>query len=340
MKKLKQLIKKAQEYKQLAFLINKILNIRNFTRLVVNTYIDGKLFYRHSMVFKQNTFNKIESRIVLHYHGIEKGFLHSDFRYRFGKVRVEELIKLLTLEEVIKNKDKTQIAAAYLSMCKYYERHEKSNIDISDFYSRKDYEFFKELTILETDIINRYDKSDFFNSTNDSFLNFSNSRGSVRSFTGELIPLQTIEKVIELAKNAPSVCNRQPTKVYYVDNKQKIENILRIQEGLTGYTDCVSQLMVVVSDRNYFYTVGERNQLYIDGGLFLMNLLYALHHYEIGACPLHWGHNKDKDQEIMKEISLSESEKVICVVAIGVPKNKFKTTLSLRRDNNEILKIV
>lgn len=313
---------------------------RNYKALIENTYTDGKLFYRHSMVFKQNTFNKIESRIVLHYHGIEKGFLHSDFRYRFGKARVEDLIKLLTLEEVIKNKDKTQIAAAYLSMCKYYERHEKSNIDISDFYSRKDYEFFKELTTLETDIINRYDKSVFFKSANDNFLNFSNSRGSVRSFTGELIPLQTIEKVIELAKNAPSVCNRQPTKVYYVDNKEKIENILRIQEGLTGYTDGVSQLMVVVSDRNYFYTVGERNQLYIDGGLFLMNLLYALHYYEIGACPLHWGHNKDKDQEIMKEISLSESEKVICVVAIGVPKSKFKTTLSLRRDNNEVLKIV
>ena len=115
---------------------------------------------------------------------------------------------------------------------------------------------------------------------------------------------------------------------------------MTIQGGLTGYTDGVSQLMVVVSDRNYFYTVGERNQLYIDGGLFLMNLLYALHYYEIGATPLHWGHNKDKDQEIMKEISLSESEKVICVVAIGIPKDEFKTTLSLRRDNNEILKIV
>ena len=62
--------------------------------------------------------------------------------------------------------------------------------------------------------------------------------------------------------------------------------------------------------------------------------------YKIAACPAHWGHNNDKDKQIMRELSLSESEKVICVIPIGIPKDKFKTTLSLRRDNNEILKIV
>src|SRR5690554_411514 len=340
MNKVRRLLKRIFGIKMSRSLGQFISKLKNFTLLIINTFIDGMLFYRHSMVFKQNTFNKIESRIVLHYHSLEKGFLHSDFRYRFAESRIKELITLLNRQEIIENNNKSQIAAAYLSMCKYYERHESNNIDISDFYSRKDYNLFKKLSTLELNIIKEFDINTYFKNTAGNFLEFSNSRSSVRSFTKKRIPFGTIEKVIELAKNAPSVCNRQPTKVYYVENKEKIDNILKIQGGLTGYTNEVSQLLIVVSDRNYFYSIGERNQLYVDGGIFLMNLLYALHYYKIGACPAHWGHNSNKDKDIMREISLSESEKVICVIPIGIPKGEFKAILSLRRNNNEILKIV
>jgi len=225
-------------------------------------------------------------------------------------------------------------------MCKYYERHEKNNIDISDFFNRKDYELFKGLSTLNIDITKNHNQTSYFANVGSNFENFSKSRSSVRSFTGEMVSLETINKVIELAKNAPSVCNRQPTKVYYVESKEKVDKVLSIQGGLTGYSSEINQLLVVVSDRNYFYSVGEKNQLYVDGGIFLMNLLYALHFYKIGACPAHWGHNYEKDIEIQKEIDLSDSEKVICVVPIGIPKKEFKTTLSLRRSNDEILRIV
>jgi len=98
--------------------------------------------------------------------------------------------------------------------------------------------------------------------------------------------------------------------------------------------------LIVVSDRSSFFSIGERNQLYIDGGIFLMNLLYALHFYKIAACPAHWGMNSDKDFELNKLLSLPDSEKVISLVSIGVPPNNFKTCLSLRRSSDEILKII
>lgn len=327
-----------QVYQKLSNTHSKILN---FKILLFNTYKDARLFYKHSMVFKQNTFNKIESRIILQYHGLEKGFLHSEFKYRFGEWRVKDLIQLLRREEVVGLNKKSQIASAYLSMCNYYERHEMCNVDISDYYSREDYEFFKRLSTLDiNNIIKKFDRNTYFKNTNGDFFDFSNSRSSVRSFTGEKIPFEVIEKVIELTKNAPSVCNRQPNKVYYVGDKEKIDKVLQIQGGLTGYTDEISQLLIVVSDRNFFNSIGERNQLYVDGGIFLMNLLYSLHYYRIGACPAHWSHNFEKDKQIQNEICLSDSEKVICVVPIGIPKEKFNTTLSLRRGNEEILKIV
>ncbi|MBO2544805.1 nitroreductase family protein [Salegentibacter sp. BDJ18] len=340
MNKIKNSIKKILGPKLYNSFINTIINLLGIRKLFVNTYEDAKLFYKHSMVFKQNTFNKIESKIVLHYHAIEKGFLHNNFRYRFGEDRIRDLIKLLSIDIVKQNYKNSQIAAAYLAMCKYYEKHESDKVDISDFFSREDYELFKKMTTLNMCIIQERDNNTYFNNVYHDFKEFSASRKSVRNFKEDKIPLDTIEKVIELAKNAPSVCNRQPTKVYYLENKEKIDKVLKIQGGLTGYTKEINQLLVVVADRNYFYSIGERNQLYIDGGLFIMNLLYALHYYKIAACPAHWGHPIEKDKQILKVLPLLESEKVLCVVPIGFPANSFKTTLSLRRENDEILKIV
>jgi len=315
-------------------------NSSQLISLVKNIYQDAALYYKHSMVFKDDTYNKTESRIILHYHSIEKGFLHENFRYKFGKWRIVELIELLKYSHIVEKNKKTQIAAAYLAMVKYYEIHQLNSVDISEFYLQDDFHLFKSLVTLDIGTIKENKRNDFFKNNKNDFYDFSKSRSSVRNFTKQHIPFEMIDKVIEIAKTAPSVCNRQPNKVYYVENKGIIENIFEIQGGLTGYSDDVSQLLVLVSDRNYFYSVGERNQLYIDGGLFLMNLLYGLHYYKIGACPAHWGLNFEHDKKIQKLLNLKDSEKVICLIPIGIPKESFYTTLSLRRANNEILKVI
>lgn len=327
--------------KQISKSIGKLIrNTFDIYILIFNYYNDLKLFYNHSMVFKQNTFNKLESRIILHYHSIEKGFLHKDFKYRFGQTRVLALVELLKSEEVVKNHKKSQISAAYLSMCKYYEKHEANNVSISDYYSYDDYCYFKSLSSLNDEIIKRNTKTIFFDKNQSAFFDFSKSRMSTRSFTDEKIPIETIYEVIDLAKTAPSVCNRQPWKVYFTQNKEEVDNILEIQQGLKGYSEEISQLLILVTDRNYFYSIGERNQMYIDGGIFLMNLLYSLHYFKIAACPAHWGFTYIQDKKIQKLINLNKSEKVICLIPIGIPKEEFNTTLSLRRKNEEILKVL
>jgi nitroreductase len=286
-----------------------------------------------------NTFEKTESRIILHYHSIEKGLLHKNIKMQFGKKVVTDLIKLLKNEEIQKRHKQSQIAVAYSAICEYYQVHQKNNCDISGYYSQEDYNLFKNLTTLEFNNIQEHNVESYFEHGAD-FSSFSVSRDSVRDFTGEKVPLETIRKVIELASTAPSVCNRQPTKVYYLDDKVLIEKIFDIQKGFKGYTDNLVQLLIVVSNRNYFYKVGERYQMFIDGGVFLMNLLYALHYYKIGACPAHWGVNFEQDKEIQRIVGLNNSEKVICLVPIGIPRKQFKTTLSLRRSPDEILQII
>src|SRR5690606_29801797 len=136
------------------------------------------------------------------------------------------------------------------------------------------------------------------------------------------------------------VCNRQGVSVIVVEDKIKIDKVLNIQGGLRSFYENLSQLIVLTSNRNYSYSIGERYQLFIDGGIYLMNLLYALHYYEIAACPAHWGMTNEADTQVQKIIELDESEKIICLVAIGKPTGEFKTTLSLRRPFNENLRVI
>ena len=80
--------------------------------------------------------------------------------------------------------------------------------------------------------------------------------------------------------------------------------------------------------------------MFIDGGAFLMNLLYSLHYYKIAACPAHWAYEHTKDDNVRDIIGMTDSEKIMCLIAIGKPKEKFAVTLSQRRQENELLSIV
>ena len=311
--------------------------IKQFLSLFLQFVHDFRMYYKHSSVFTQNTYEKIESEITLRYHSIEKGFLHNPIRPRFAKKRVEDLIKLIKQIDLNKYCYNIQIQSALLNMCKYYEFHTEKSIDISDYYLKSDYESYKTLLVYKTNPIKHHSLDSFFQFKNSNFRDFSISRASVRSFTGEKINVDDLHKVIELTNQAPSVCNRQPVNVHLIENKILIDTILELQGGLKGYSANLSQLIVLTSDRNFFYSAGERYQLYIDGGIYLMNLLYALHFYGIVACPAHWGMPYQADIKMTDLLNLKNSEQIISLIAIGVPTNEFNTTLSLRKSSNENL---
>lgn len=336
MDKVKKVIKKLLGTKN----IERISILRRKRALRKSFDIDNKLYSKHSSIFYKDTYSKIESEITLRYHSIEKGFLHSSIRYRFGKTKVEELLNYLKFKEVDIHIHDIHIQSAILNLCVYYELHSNNNIDISDYFTQNEYEQLKRNLVINAQPVKYHTSSDYFNYRHSNFDQFSRSRCSVRDFNGEKIPIEIIQRVVELANQAPTVCNRQGMSVNLIDNKEMVDEILAIQGGLRGYSDSLSQLVVLTSDRSYFYSIGERYQLYIDGGIYLMNLLYALHYFEIVACPAHWGMPIEADIKAQKILDLKESEKIISLIAIGKPVDVFKTTLSLRRSYKENLRIL
>lgn len=321
-----------------------LVYLRDLKNLHTNFYVDKKLYKKHSNVFRVNNFEKKEANIILYYHSIEKGFLFKNPKPKFAKEKIIRLHKYLKDKEIIQNVNLSQIRTGYSVVCKYYELHKEKEIAIESYFSEKDYQLYK-------GILDNYYSQDFhgiktftfdelYSKKDSNFLDFSNSRRSVRDFTGELINEQEIKKAVSLALNSPSVCNRQSAKVYLLQDKVKIDKVLKIQAGFRGYSENVNQLLIVTADRNYFYTVGERNQLYIDGGIFLMNLLYALHFYKIANCPANWGKTVKDDKLARKVVDITESEKIICLIPIGKAVDDIRVCLSERRTIDEVLKVI
>lgn len=312
-----------------------------YINVVTNMFYDTYFYCKHSNVFSINTINKLEAKIILDYHSVEKGLLFSKTKFGFAEDKIIRLNKLLKNEKVILNSQKSQISIAFSIMCEYYELHKANNFDISSFFAEQDYLRYKEILDSSYDPkfsgVYEFTKEQFFDHSISSFDKFSDSRKSVRNFTGNIIDDSLIEKAVHLSKNAPSVCNRQPSKVYYIKDKIKIDKVLDVQAGLNGFSENINQLLVVTTDVNYYYSIGERYQFYIDGGVYLMNLLYALHFYNIAACPANWAKEKDDEKKIKQLIPIKDSEKVICLIAIGEADQNFRTTLSKRRELKELL---
>jgi len=319
-------------------------NILKFRIMVLNFFKDFQLYYRHSNVFKVNNLNKVEAKLILDYHSLEKGMLFKEMKLGFGRDRVERIHTYLKDPHVINSLDRSQIIVAFQVMCKYYELHKNEEFDIEHFFSKNQYLSYKEIIkdYYSIGFNGAIDcaREDFYKDNNEKFEVFAHSRKSVRNFTGEIIDDSIIKKAVKLALTSPSVCNRQASKVYLLQDKNKIDKTLSIQGGFSGFSENVNQLLILTNDRNYYYTVGERNQFYIDGGIFLMNLLYSLHYYKIANCPANWGRTVAYEKKLSSIIDIPESEKIICMIPIGKAESEFRITLSKRKNLEEVLKYI
>lgn len=319
-------------------------NLKKNVYLILDYLIDFNIYRKYSTVFSVDSFENKEAILILHYHGIEKGLLYKKIKPRFAKERIKAMHELLEDKEIICKISNSQIFIGYKVIIEYYNFHRKLNVDISDYFTENQYLKYLELTkdINAHEFLSGVKKISFnnFYANHENFYDFSNSRKSIRDFTGKKIDIDKVKNVIKLANNSPSVCNRQASKVYLVEDKQNINECLKIQGGFNGFTENVSQLLILTVDRSYFYSTGERYQFYIDGGIYLLNLLYALHHFKIAACPANWGKDFTADNKVRKFVDIPESEKIICMIPIGEAREEIAVTLSYRRTVDEVLKIL
>lgn len=293
-------------------------------------------YIRHSMFLRVDTFEKLESRIMAHAHVIEKGLALPNTRNEFGKDIILRLIGLLNIY-IKQNHDLENFAfqSSIVVLSDYKKYHQEQGISIPDLFKKID----KLLVYRQSkhDSVRFIKEAELKKAIKGDYQMLVKARHSIRSFLEKDVEVRTLKNAVKLALTTPSVCNRQSWKVYATQNKKLMKNILAQQTGNRGFGDKIPALLIVTGDLNTFQGFQERNQVYVDGGLFSMNLIHSLFYYNLGTCPLNWSSHYDKDIEIRKFVPIPPNESIILLLAVGYLPDTIKITASIRKSVDDTL---
>jgi hypothetical protein len=322
------------------FLKVKVRKFRFFMTCKEFYRYDAERFLKYSNSFYQfDNAEKLIGVIVAEYHVIEKGLTMPELRVGFGVEIMKALIKhcnLYSTQICASNSEHFFHAISVIAEYKFF--HENNNFHLDETLSRSIEDILSKFGTTKPSMQISITKEEYFKNTYSTFEDFSSSRRSLRNFSGS-IGLPLIEKAVKLAQNAPSACNRQPSRVYIIQNKMVISQILDIQTGNRGFGHLTDKLIVLTAELACYLSLSERNDVYVNGGIYAMNLLYALHYYRIGACTLNWCSVPDQDLELRRICSIKPSETVILIIACGGVPDKFRLTVSHRNNYKNILVI-
>ena len=76
--------------------------------------------------------------------------------------------------------------------------------------------------------------------------------------------------------------------------------------------------------------MGETNLPYVDGGLYAMTLMYALHSLGLGTIPLTTGLMPSQLKKLYSKFDVKDCEVPILLIGIGSLKEKFNVAASYR----------
>lgn len=280
--------------------------------------------------------NKIKGQLIVLYHIIEKGLTMPETRLGFGTKIIMNLLDLCNLYILRKYDKKNQIFVHSVKvLIEYLRYHEINNYSIDLNILKRISYISSETNIYDCSNQNQFTNKEFFKDHQSSFDRFCKSRHSSRCFTKDDIPIKTIYNCIELANSSPSACNRQPTRVYIIKNHQMILKVLELQTGNRGFGHMTNTLLVIASDISLFQG-NERNESFLNAGLFSMTLIYSLHFYKIGACLLNWSSSNTNDKKLRTLLQIPNNEQISVLVACGFLPEKIKIACSPRLKASEI----
>lgn len=143
------------------------------------------------------------------------------------------------------------------------------------------------------------------------------TRRSMRNFDGAPVPIEAVERAARVAQLAPSACNRQSTRLHIFTDPERVQALLKLQNGNSGFNHTIPMLVLVTGDAACFKDASERSQLYVDAGLFLMGFLYGLQSQGLSSCCLNWCVTPERDREAMALAGIPENEWIVTFLAIG-----------------------
>lgn len=307
-------------------LLNKIKSkLVSFIGLEMNTIYDYSKFKRYytkaSEASKDR--NKLGAWILQDKHRIEKAFTLPEPRFGFGKEVIPRLI-----DNLVKYKKSFEADKVYYiglgSLMSYKKYHINHNALLPSFFTENINKIIEhDFEHQDCELAGYYQQQQLDNANKSTIEKIIQFRRSCRNFDraeSENINEELLAQIMSLAIMAPSVCNRQHWRVHFFSGRKKNE-VLDYQNGNAGFQDNIPYIAVVTSDLRAFYSHDERNQPYTDGGIFSMNLMYAMQNYGLASCPLNWCNSARTESRFRKLDLIPDNEVVVLVLAFGYPKH-------------------
>lgn len=313
--------------------------LQNSIRHVISKLKLRKSFSDNYNRFKKYSFGNIgnidsqeqlEARITKAYHSLEKGFSYNEIRLGFGVNILKELLDLLKLYDSLgysRNSHCYQTALSNLN--EYIKLHEINNYDVSNLKREILSMGQTEESLGGAVLLN---KEDIIRKSSIDFKEFSFSRHSVRDFSNEPVDLEKLKEALKIAQNTPSACNRQGWKVRVISSSTAKDILQSNQNGNRGFGEVIDKYILVTTDIQYFAKPRELNQPYIDGGMYSMNLLYALHYVGLATVSLSAALTPKQEKTIRQALNITDAENLILFIGVGNYKTEFKIPRSARRE--------
>lgn len=256
----------------------------------------------------------LESRLTMAYHRIEKGASYPNPKRPYGLSTLAEIEELLRISETTGSGlgPAENARSAICALERYNATGEISEAvtPVSDWDGRA----YSPAAISQ----------------------FVRSRHSVRSFQREVPPdLALIRRIVAEASTTPSVCNRRSYRAHYFADSAQLKAVLSLQNGNSGFGHTIPGVFIVTVRRSAFSGAGERNQRWIDGGLFAMTLVWLCHAHGLGTCFLNWSQTNRRTDQLRELAGIPRSEDVITIIAVGHPEPGHRVARSPLRPESD-----
>jgi|TARA_B110000093_G_C12959635_1_gene406565 nitroreductase len=316
-------------------LVKKLLpNIAPILHIIIGRLYDIKKFSKHCSSVKPNINKvKLQAYITRQYHGIEKGLTLPDTRLGFGRPLIMAISKNLNLYISAYGID--DLVSHAVSALKNYKDFNESVLKDNDVVLEKINDLLSKVSKHDSPIFRAMNKEKVAETTNFDFSAFMKTRRSIRDFAQGEVDNELLKLCILDAMETPSACNRQGWRVRIYEGEER-DNILKYQNGNRGFNSSINKVLFVTGcSEAYSYT--ERNGMLVDGSLFSMSLILALHSRGIGSCPLNTSYTYKDEIKLRKGINLPLSEEPIMMIAVGNLKDNYKVAASPKKSIKDVL---
>lgn len=171
----------------------------------------------------------------------------------------------------------------------------------------------------------------------DQLLQLSIRRRSVRYFSEEAVSEDLVKRAYDVAKYAPSACNRQAFQYLFFNEKNIVNRLAATPGGVNGYE--LPAVVVLIGRYDGYFDVRDINAPIIDASLSAMGFLYACETLGLGTVCINWPNLIDRELKIRDIINLEPAEFVIMMIGVGHPSPDGKIPYSAKRSSDEVVLI-